>query len=309
LFTFTIWGIRQRRRAGKLKRSEAFPKQTYEDVDSNTALPTKPTLGQRSIDSFRGTLATFLTTALLISLVSLSAALKTAISRQGARWGNFGNQILPFYDSAWYDIILSLLAASFSVFPVLLLYALMGQRKRRTSKRDNHRLWLRRGVLLLMWVLAMAEVYLAPRAELDYDQRHDPNQQANIDPCYHRGGTRYWQSIKAAQVLVVGVPLLWLLLTGFVLTGFWIPGVVDRSWVRKWRSVWRMAVAWINMLLMWGLLVYFTILRSNIIETADGLDKGNKWTFGQFLALATWAPIVVEFFYIFICGFFTFFIV
>ena len=260
----------------------------------------------------------------------LLAALYTSISHGRERASGSAQQTLPFFGSAVYDMVLSLLAATFSVFPVMLLYALMGRREKKkkkdkdpkagsgepatavpkwlstsssTSSADAHRVWLRRGVMAVLWILAVAEVYLSPRGERDYDDRHNRNQVANQDVCNQRGGTRYWHAMKAAQVLIIGAPMLWLALTAFVVTGFGIPGLADRPWVRRWRSVWRLGIAWLNLLLMWGLLAYFTVLRHNIIETSGGLDDENKWGFGQLLALATWVPVLAEFLYIFICAF------
>lgn len=107
--------------------------------------------------------------------------------------------------------------------------------------------------------------------------------------------------MKAAQFLVVGVPLLWLFITSFLITGFGIPGIQEKPWVVKWRSMWRLGIAWLNLLIMWAILGYFAVLRRRIIQTAGGLDNQTTWSFGQILALATWAPIVFEFVYIFIC--------
>ncbi|KAL1872442.1 hypothetical protein VTK73DRAFT_1520 [Phialemonium thermophilum] len=309
LVAFTIWHVKrhvQAKRNDGSAAAEALLAEEREAAVASGGKPPKLSLGQRILDSFRGSLDAFLTASMLISIVMLFAAIYTSIDRRKARSVSAAQQALPYFGSAVYDIILSLLAASFSVFPVMLIYALMGRRggkaRHNGAGNDQHRVWLRRVVLVVMWCLAAAEVYLGPRGELDYKERHDAHQEANYDFCNHRGGTRYWQAMKAAQVLVIGVPLLWLVLTAFVVTGFGIPGVADLPWVRRWRSVWRLGVAWLNMLLMWGLLAYFTVLRHRIIKTADGLDNEDRWTFGQILALATWVPVVVEFLYIFIWG-------
>jgi hypothetical protein len=266
------------------------------------------TLGQRTLDSFRGSLDAFLTATMLMAIVMLVAAIYTSANRVTEVKTKIQN--LPYYGSAVYDMVLSLLAASFSIFPVMLLYALVGRHtgrhrgkdgKQTGGAPDKHRVWMRRCVLFCMWALACAEVYLAPRGEWDYKDRHDANANSNNDFCSHRGGISYWQGMKAAQFLVIGLPLIWIVLTAFVITGFGIPGMVDRPWVRRWRSVWRLGIAWLNLLFMWGLLAYFQYLRHEIIKTADGLDNEDTWSFGQILALATWVPVIAEFAYIFIC--------
>lgn len=224
------------------------------------------------------------------------------------------NQELPFGDSSKYNQVLSVIAATFSSFPVLVLYALLSRRDRGSPDgggATSHRTWLRRAALLVIWVLLATEVFLSPRGNSDYDSRHDKEQEANWDPCNKRGGTRYWQTMKAAQFLVIGLPLLWIVVSFFFTAGFGVRGLADRPWLRGFadrplvrgvRGIWELGVAWLNLLVAWALLAYFSILREEIIETARGADKANEWTFGQVLTLATWVPVVLEWLYIFICA-------
>jgi len=316
LMAFTVWQISKWRKAreAKYKGSAGAPLLTNPPAPEPAANARKGKrlpLSRRINDSFRGSLGSFLTASMLISIVMLAAGVYiSAFGRDSLRRSSSNpNQALPYLSSAIYDMVLSLLAGVFSMFPVLLLYALMGRhggdaRKNKDVKGgapDIHRVWLRRCVLGTIWCLGAALVYLAPRGDIDYTERHDKDAEWNTDFCDQRGGVNYWRGMKAAQFLVVGAPLTYLVLTTFVVTGFWIPGIVDRPWVVKWRSVWRLGIAWLNMMAMWGLLAYFTVLRHRIITTAGGLDNEDKWSFGQILALATWVPVVAEFVYIFIC--------
>jgi hypothetical protein len=325
LTAFTVSQIAKWRRV-KRKGGASAPLLPGGAPETNTTAPgrkrKRPPLSRRLDDSFRGSLGSFLSASMLISIVMLGAGVYiSAFGRDPLRRSSTNpNQALPYLSSAIYDMVLSLLAGVFSIFPVLLLYALMGRHEGgdSTSKKkkgagdggaqqqqpDIHRVWLRRCVLAAIWCLGAALVYLAPRGDIDYYDRHDSKADWNTDFCDKRGGANYWRGMKAAQFLVIGAPLTYLVLTTFVLTGFGIPGVVDRPWVVKWRSVWRLGIAWLNMLAMWGLLVYFTVLRHRIIKTAGGLDNEDKWSFGQILALATWVPIMAEFVYIFICELF-----
>lgn len=314
LLAYTVWQINTWRKV-KQKGGASAPllaggaPETTPGRKKRKRLP----LSRRINDSFRGSLGSFLSASMLMSIVMLAAGVYiSAFGRDDVRRSTSNpNQSLPYLSSAIYDMVLSLLAGVFSIFPVLLLYALMGRHGGDSSKRkgvkggapDIHRVWLRRCVLAAIWCLGGALVYLAPRGDIDYYDRHDADASWNTDFCDQRGGTNYWRGMKAAQFLVVGAPLTYIVLTTFLITGFGIPGVVDKPWVTKWRSVWRLGVAWLNMLAMWGLLGYFTVLRHRIIKTAGGLDNEDKWSFGQILALATWVPIVAEFVYIFICAF------
>ncbi|KAK2016735.1 hypothetical protein LZ32DRAFT_552304 [Colletotrichum eremochloae] len=272
LVAFTIHQMRQHLHNNVYKKPRPIHKQGF---------------GNRIFDAFRGSLDIFLGGAMLISVAMLGASVYAGATNVEERTG--ANPDLPSPDSI-YETALALIASSFSVFPVMLLYAL--------AKHDGHRKWLHRSVLFLLWGLSVTVVYLAPRGELDYQLRKSG--QRNFD-CDQRG-SQYWHVVKATQFLVVAIPLLWLVITVFLTTGFRIPGMVDRPWVKRWRSMWRLMIAWINMLIMWGILVYFTIFRQKIIDAADGLDKNDEWTFGQVLALAAWAPILAEIFYILTFG-------
>ncbi|EON96330.1 hypothetical protein UCRPA7_8153 [Phaeoacremonium minimum UCRPA7] len=208
LLAYTIWQIRR----------------YYEKKAHKNSLPGVPHIHRtftgssgkagRVLDAFRGSLASFLSGTMLLALVMLVASVCLAAEKTKTRKLPELKQDIPT-GSALYDISLSLLAATFSVFPVMLLYALM----------------------------------------------KDPDRGAE-------GGHR----------------------------------VAEKPWVRRWRACWRLTVAWINLILMWGVLAYFTHLRHGIIKLAGGLDNEDKWTFGQILALATWAPVVADWFYILIFG-------
>lgn len=160
-----------------------------------------------------------------------------------------------------------------------MLYAIQKRRDNNdTLGIRDHQVWIRRIVLVILWALTAAEVYISPRGEYDYEYRHDYGfEKYFIDSdCNQRDGIPYWHGMKAAQFLVVGAPLLWLFLTLFILTGFRIPGVVDRPFLSRWRAAWRLVVAWVNVLFMWGLLAFFTILRHKINVTAGHLDSEDE---------------------------------
>ncbi|WQF77305.1 hypothetical protein CDEST_02319 [Colletotrichum destructivum] len=260
-------------------------------LDKNVYEKPRPTqkqgAGERILDAFRGSLDIFLGGAMLISVAMLGASVYSSATNFKER--SESNPDLPTSDSI-YEMALALIASNFSVFPVMLLYAL--------AKHDGHRKWLHRSVLLLLWGLSVTVVYLAPRGEVDYALRKSGHRNFECD----QRGSQYWKAVKATQFLVIGLPLMWLVVTIFLTTGFKIPGMVDRPWVKRWRSMWRLSVAWVNMLIMWAILAYFTQFRQKIIDAAGGLDKNDKWTFGQVLALAAWVPIVVEILYILVFG-------
>lgn len=278
-------------------------------------------MSQRAIDAFRGTLDSFFATSMLTSFAMICAAITLAVKGTRARRKPALEQILPYGDSRVYNMVLSVIAAGFSVFPVIVMYLLVSRRDRggvgmqeglpvpRLFKKDGlcggssigRRSWIRRVSIFVIWVLITVEVFLSPRGNMDYEDRHDAETQAELNVCSKRGGVRYWQTMKAAQWLVICAPLAWIVVTVFLATGFGVPGLTGSRAVRAVRSVWDLGIAWLSMLLAWALLAYFTVLRHKIIHSAEEANSGNKWGFGQILALATWAPVVFEFLYIFIC--------
>ncbi|KAL2109595.1 hypothetical protein VUR80DRAFT_2269 [Thermomyces stellatus] len=322
LLAFTIASLQDFfTRKNRLRVDQACLNEHYEDsLRSRTRQ--KLALRQRTLNAFRASLDAFLTTAMLMSIAMTSAAISLAVKGVEERRAPLWEQALPFGDSDVYNVALSVIAAGFSVFPVIVIYLLISRRDRggvgmqeglalppllsrsgrKTGSSVGHRAWIRQTAMFIIWVLITAEVFLSPRGNLDYDFRDDAAEDSSYNICNKRGGVRYWQSMKAAQWLVIGAPLLWMVITAFLVTGFGVPGLASSRLVRKVRSVWDLAVAWLNLLLAWGLLGYFTIFRNKIIDTAEEVDSGNEWGFGQILALATWMPVVLEFLYVLIWG-------
>lgn len=103
--------------------------------------------------------------------------------------------------------------------------------------------------MFIIWVIITVEVFLSPRGNIDYDDRHDEKGHNSLGTCNRKGV----------------------------------------------RSTGR--------LLAWGLLAYFTVFREGIDAAVGDVYSENEWEVGQILALVTWMPVVLEFFYIFICKF------
>jgi hypothetical protein len=59
----------------------------------------------------------------------------------------------------------------------------------------------------------------------------------------------------------------------------------------------RVTVAVAACMYMWSFLGVFTGLRARSIEVAGASDKSNEWSFGQIVAVATWAPVIFNFIY------------
>lgn len=51
----------------------------------------------------------------------------------------------------------------------------------------------------------------------------------------------------------------------------------------------------------WALLGYFHVYRLKVSAMAEGQNTDVQWTFGQVLAIATWAPLLSEIAVVLIC--------
>jgi len=66
----------------------------------------------------------------------------------------------------------------------------------------------------------------------------------------------------------------------------------------KFRELWWLVIAGVNLVGMWTYLVLFTEYRRLIVERAGYSQQDTRWSVGQVLALFTWAPVLVDFLYI-----------
>ena len=67
---------------------------------------------------------------------------------------------------------------------------------------------------------------------------------------------------------------------------------LDSSKDVKWG---RFLIAFLSWAAMWVFVGLVTLLRSRITAVAGDSDKPNEWSFGQIVALATWAPVIINF--------------
>lgn len=194
-------------------------------------------------------------------------------------------------------------------------------RPRHATHSHRGRIVLRRAVLVVLWALVAAVVFLDPRSEIDYEYQGESTPDNDTDnnnfadvlyACDQRGGRRYWHTLGALRYFVMALPLVWLLLTAAVdgVAGCMVKRQPKqqqqqqqqaRRHARAVSSVWQHAVAWVNCALMWAVLACLTEMRQNIIEVADGLDTENEWKFGQVMAIATWGPVASDFFFLLMC--------
>lgn len=200
------------------------------------------------------------------------------------------------HGSVLYDMMLSMLASTFSIFPVIVIYAIQKRNAtdaRRTTQRratdaletmqrpatDDRNttprpIWLGRLILALIWVLGVTEAFLSLYGNFDYATREESEREAKWN-CDLRSKT-YWKGMRAAQVLFIVGPIALVVLTIFLLTGFGIPSLREHPFLVICRSYWRLFIAWMNLLAMWALLACFTYIRHKIDHNIQDLNESNE---------------------------------
>lgn len=257
LFAYSFWHIQQHRTK----------------VEPNASL-----LAPRTLRAFQHSMKGFLDAAQVFSVAMLFAAVYisaqgVALRKENAAKGKYGPVEIP-HGSALYDMMLSMLASTFSIFPVLILYTIQRRHATDTLKTTGRPIWFGRIILALMWMLGVMEAFLSLYGNFDYDKRHESSRFAK-ENCDWRS-TTYWTGMRAAQVLFIVGPIVWLLITIFLLTGFGRPGIIDKPFVASWRSHWRLVIAWINLLAMWAILWFFTWVRHKINHAIGHLSESNE---------------------------------
>ncbi|EPE02201.1 hypothetical protein F503_06117 [Ophiostoma piceae UAMH 11346] len=323
------WMARKRQMKTKEKGGTGDPESVASPA-SSTSHRNQPGFFRRALnrlfDALRGSLDSLHMTATLFAFAVLTAAIVMAAKHaQDHRRHPVDFQNLPS-GNALYDSALGLLVGLYSVFPVVTLYALLPQQAEVATPHSHlshrgGRAGMRRGVLVILWGLAAALVYITPSSELDYEfQGHisaghsgeDSDYASALYACDQRGGRMYWQVLRALKFIVIGVPMLWAIITGalYLLTLKWTLKSMPKTQTQTRRpsrrtaarNAWRHFFAWINCAIMWSILGCLIHLRQDIIDVADGLDSENSWAFGQILSIASWGPVGVDFAFLLLFG-------
>lgn len=110
----------------------------------------------------------------------------------------------------------------------------------------------------------------------------------------------YWTIVAIAGFLVVSAVLSLTFITNIFRIRLLRS---ERSpFLKKMRQHWWMISAVITLLIMWISIALFYVLRSQFNEKTGSTNQDKKWTFGQVLAVGTWAPVLMELLLIFRVG-------
>ncbi|KAH6646065.1 hypothetical protein BKA67DRAFT_663931 [Truncatella angustata] len=246
-------------------------------------------IAKRGLSAVQESSNTFLDAALIFAVAMLGAAtvrLYVLMTNQNE-------------DRSTYATIGSVSMSAFSLFPALILQAVTDGQRTHILRQV---LWFVAISLTIAVEIMYRTTYHAPGSRQD-----DPNascadgklQKAWLAFCEDAAIRRQLELGLTMAHIILGLQCLWwlyyLLVTitpkhwherqGQTMFGQFFAHC--RRWMRALDGI-------ICLALMWTLLVLFRRYRSSIQDSTGYSDTDSTWTFGQVLALATWAPVFMD---------------
>lgn len=255
-----------------------------------------PKLGvhQRLLAAMYGCLDEFLNSATVFSLSLLAASV----------FENSYNTLTSGVYATVYATLLTVVLPVFSVFPIAIVQA--------TSRGTLRRARLRTAIWILLAVLVVVVCILAfvtldlirksrSRSGGGFYTSLSPQQNFELW-CAPRSEESSVRVVVSLSMLTFGAAaLFWFVLVrDFKVLGIPFFPSSNAAILGAARRYWWLAVALVNLAGMWAFLALFTQYRRLIVERAGSSQQDSRWSVGQVLALATWAPWVVDFLYILI---------
>ncbi|GIC86281.1 uncharacterized protein Aud_002649 [Aspergillus udagawae] len=275
----------------RLYQERSVPKQTVGYISA----------AARVLDAFRGSIGNFWSSAAVLSLTMLIVSL-----RMTAQARIYAERAVQAWRSgsavSAYDTQLATIVSCFSLFPVLILGLLVKNRGRRR--------WLVGIVHIILYVLVLVQIRLGIYHTSVASTMSSLGAACNpstVDRIFRKYGSPVFYVLNAVPVSLV------VLLAAAVLfrvyrgepenqaerTKYWHPAA---NLLRLYEDSLRAVTSAACFVLMWASLGLLLSMRSLIIGNVGHNDPALEWTFGQFLALATWIPVGVEWVYILIFG-------
>jgi hypothetical protein len=257
----------------------------------------------RVLDAFRGSIANFWSSAAVLSLTMLIVSLRiTSRARINAdrtllAWRS-GSAVSA------YDIQLATIVSCFSLFPVLILGLLI--------KNRGPRRWLVGIIHVILYLLVLVQIRLAISHSAESTIKSSLGAACNpstVDRMFRKYGSPVFYVILAVPVSLVVLLAAAAVLFRVCRSGSENQAEQTKAWqlvtnlLRLYGDSLRAFTSVACFVLMWASIGLLLSMRSFIIENVGHNDPALEWTFGQFLALATWIPLGVEWAYILICKF------
>jgi len=191
-----------------------------------------------------------------------------------------------------YDIITSILVSILATCPATALYAIGGQGKGPQ--------YLLRAVLFAMWCVMLAVVNIGQQTDPSMVAVQTGKVAQPFDVLCEVMGRSPLNGIRIFSVVAAALGAIWIAYLVY-------RRVSSRKKLReldndrdmKWG---RFGIAFLSWAAMWVFVGLFTLLRARIMMVSGESDKSNEWSFGQIVALATWAPVIINFTWALIVG-------
>ena len=264
--------------------------------------------GRTFISIFRETLSTFLDSALNFCISMLGAAI--------TRYSSYIKH--PENHQSLYALFGSVFMSGFSILLCIIIQTLAG-----TVRRH----WLRMilWTVILALAISLAAMYWTlyyqqewskkfgdiPDSNFDWGQETRQSAQAIetlwLKRCDPHNLRKALERLSQGTHVILGLNFLWWLHGLFASL---MPSSLRRhinpqtkGW-KLWRNMKRVLKVIdgiICLVFAWILLGFFHSYRYAVSQSAGNSDEDSKWTFGQVLSLATWAPVAVDLISIWLC--------
>jgi hypothetical protein len=243
----------------------------------------------RCMKALRGSAYDLFTGAILLNLAIQIGIYKDLFSR-------YRGEDIVAYAHASTGLVLA-----FSFFPLMVLFPLVSLFGRRR--------WLKLNVLGALWALWTLSSIWYGLTQFSDVMFEDPLNYGYVKlKCDRKVNPGHVWLITVFVIMALLIPPCGALLAGvyFILQGCSLERLFKGPAVRRFRKraadIAPFALAAIGLVGMWGVLALLISVRFWLKPNGGGDDDGrSEWTTGQILAVTTWTPVVVEFWYIFIC--------
>lgn len=244
--------------------------------------------GHKLSDTFRAVLPTFYWSSVLLSLGIIVASLKTSVEASG---GGQADQLESWRkgESIYspYDTKLAATASILSVLPPLMAGIMLRQSSRR-------RRLLNTTISPFLAILLIPVVVISVQWDTKWDSVSPAGQVVDLK-------LRDMQAMEEVALTAFCCLVLTMLIGWIVLlcSGGKSGSAQAPSRHSTYKVVFAGLLQAILLVMMIASLIMIFFIRARIIDAEDNSQL--EWSFGQVLALTTWIPVVVDFFYT-MCG-------
>ncbi len=221
----------------------------------------------------------------------LDASLIFALSMLVAVTARYAQVLRNPHSGSMYALLGSVYLSLFSVFPALTLQSVASGLRRQWYRIF---LWL----LVIVFAITVGILY-----NIVFEGRKWDSTTARplwLQMCDDRPLREQLRKTIILGHVFLGIYVLWGLfyVLGSLAPERWKPRIAQDSRFERWAHIcypyFRPIIGLFEVSLMWTFLGIFVNYRAKIGDVARRGYMDNEWTFGQVLALTTWAPVLVD---------------